>query len=131
MRSLVLLLTFAGMTLHASFGCWAFHAHDGKGEHVAQGVENTHEHSDDSKHAPETPCEGPSTPEEGCNSEPCVYAHGLRVDVSNLFVSVVSTFFEPNTAATVSTLTSPRFERVSFKLGSPLRSHLLLSVLLL
>lgn len=131
MRNLVLLLTLAGMTLHASFGCWAFHAHAGESEHIVQSVEKTHEHSDDSSHTTETPCEGPSTPEDGCDAKPCVYAHGIRVEVSILFESAISAFFEPNAPASVPTLTSPRFERVSFKLGSPLRSHLLLGVLLL
>ena len=131
MRTLVLLLTLAGTTLHAIVGCGVFHAHAGEAEHNAQIVESTHEHTDHSDDAPPAPCEGPSAPENDCDTEPCVYANGVRVNVFNLFVSVIAEFFEPSAPATAQSTIAPRIERVSSRLGSPLRSHLLLGVLLL
>lgn len=130
MRNLVLILTLAGIALHASFGCWVFHVHAHEAKNCVQTVEMAHDHAghDEDVNAPD---EGPTPAKEDCDDEPCVFANGVRADFSNLLLVVITPFFEPNAPTSPRITIAPRFECASFRLSSPLRSHLQLGVLLL
>jgi hypothetical protein len=130
MRNLVLMLTLAGITLHASFGCWVFHVHAHESEGCVETFEVTHHHGEHDVEA-EMPCEEETPAQDGCDEVPCVFANGVKVDVSTLLLTLITPFFEPSAPTSPRITIAPRFERASFRLSSPLRSHLQLGVLLL
>lgn len=130
MRNLVLMLTLVGITLHASFGCWVFHEHAHEAESRVQTIETAHHHGEHDVEA-EMPCDEQTPPKDVCDEEPCVFANGVKVDVSTLLLTLITPFFEPSDPTCPRITIAPRFECASFRLSSPLRSHLLLGVLLL
>lgn len=139
MRQLLLFMMLAGITLHASFGCGVFHGHAHEIEQGVAYVEATHGHEchgEAGHHEHDAapcgaPCESPTSPMEDCNGEPCVFAGAVRVSLTDSFVArEISLPASYSPIAACVTLVH-RFENAAIGRSPPIRSHLLLSVLLL
>jgi hypothetical protein len=139
MHQLLLFMMLAGITLHASFGCGLYHGHAHVVEHRGAEVEAAHEHDchEESGHhdhdaAPSgMPCGAPTSPNSECGVEPCVFAGAVKVNVTDSFVAKEIALPAICSPVALRVTLVHRFENAAIGRSPPIRSHLLLGVLLL
>ena len=127
MRSLIATLMLGAMALHAVFGCCVHHAH----AHVE---ENSHSDIAHNEEAESHSCpseEHAPAPHEDCDEAPCVFAATSRVDSPNVFGLSLSFELWLPAASDPRLLAASSFETTPTASYSPIRTHLLLGVLLI
>lgn len=139
MRQLLLFMMLAGITLHASFGCGLFHEHSHEIEHCGGEVEAAHEHDcheefghHDPDLAPSSmPCGAPASPHGDCDEERCVFAGAVRICFTDTFFAQENVLPGSCSPSVPRVTLVQRFESAAIGRSPPIRSHLLLGVLLL